>query len=204
MAATVAVEWQTDEKADGQSAAAYRRTVAQLAEAPGALAAANRRPAASGAGGGGGSQWYRAIRAGLALSSGVMVSADGLLVTLGRAPGEGRYNVLLDDGRSLPARIVVDDRRNGLRLLKIDAHDLPHVSLAETEADVGDQVFATFCSDRRERTVAQGIIAGRRGATGASSLQLDLTTGPMSTGGAVIDVDGRLVGIIAGQGGENM
>lgn len=200
VAATVAIEWRAADQAGDQPAANYRRTVRQLSELQVAKAEANELSglratnAATAV-----ANRYRAITADLALSSGVIVSADGLIVTFGRSPGEGRYNVLFDDGRSLPARIVVDDRRNGLRLLKIDGDDLPHISLAESEADIGDQVFATFCSDRRERTVAQGIIAGRRGTASTSSLQLDLTIGPMSTGGAVLDGEGRLVGIITGQ-----
>lgn len=122
-------------------------------------------------------------------------SEDGLIITLSREQGEGRYTVFLDDGRSLPARLLVDSRRNGLRLLKIEAGELPFISLADAETEVGDSVFATFATDHRRRAAAQGIIA----AESAGSLHLDLAAGRMSTGGPLVDGEGRLVGILSGK-----
>ena len=144
---------------------------------------------------------YQFERPDLLLASGVLLSPDGVVATFGHAPGEGHYTVYLYDGRKLSASILVDDRRTGLRLLKVDSQDLPHLSLAEVEAEVGDQVFATFCTDRHERAATQGMVSARpRGAVWASSLQLDhAVAGPMSTGGPLVDGDGRLVGLLAGK-----
>lgn len=132
----------------------------------------------------------------LALASGTVVSSDGLVVTLSNEPAEGHYSVTFDDGKTLPARLVVDDRRNGLRLLKVEAGDMPHLSLAESNAEPGDQVFAAFCTNRQERAAAQGMIAAR---SKTSWLQLDLASGPMSTGAPLVDDQGRLIGIVSGR-----
>jgi S1-C subfamily serine protease len=134
----------------------------------------------------------------LSLASGVVLSEDGLVATLIRELRKGKYTVFLEDGRSLPARLLVDDHRSGLRLLKVDADDLPHLELADADAEVGDQVFATFSTDRRRRAAAQGIVAARSRATGGS-LQLDLAAGRMSSGGPVVDEQGRLAGVLSGK-----
>ncbi|HEV3342178.1 MAG TPA: trypsin-like peptidase domain-containing protein, partial [Pirellulales bacterium] len=186
--AAVAVEWRADEKAGPQQAA---RNVRRLPDAETQVGDSDphRRTTVR----------WRAIpasqRADLALTSGVVVSANGLVVTANREP-DGHYVVIFADGRSLPARVVVDDRRSGLRLLKVDATDLPHLALADNEAEIGDQVFAAFCTDRRERAAAQGMVAAR---PKAASIELDLATGPMSAGGALVNEFGKLVGIISGK-----
>jgi S1-C subfamily serine protease len=189
VAATVAVEWRADEKADRQQA--ERSTGVRHVPAADAQAGdsdPNRRAAVM--------IWRKTAsrKADLALASGVVVSADGLIVTLNQEP-DGHYDIILADSRRLPARVVVDDRRSGLRLLKVDAADLPHLAMADAEAEIGDQVFAAFSTDRHERAAARGMIAAKQ-KTGA--LELDLAAGAMSAGGPLVNEQGGLVGILVG------
>jgi S1-C subfamily serine protease len=193
IAATVTVEWRTDEKTAQQQPEAVRSVIRHRlpdADAQAGDADPQRRAAAV--------LWRRTAtrpaQADLALASGVVVSANGLVVTSNREP-DGHYVVIFADGRSLPARVVVDDRRSGLRLLKVDAADLPHLTPADSEAEIGDQVFAAFSTDRHERAAAQGMVAARP-KTGL--IELDLATGPMSAGGPLVNEQGGLVGIISG------
>ena len=143
----------------------------------------------------------------VSLSSGTVVSDDGLIVTLIAATGEGEYSVTLDGGRTLPARLVVDDRRSGLYLLKVDAGDLAHVELASDETSMGELVVAAACTSRKGRAVTQGIVS----ATGCSIpgvpchvVQADVLVGAMSAGGPLVDGEGRLVGIIAAKAGRDV
>jgi serine protease Do len=199
LAATVAVEWRADKKAEQPAPATTGADVqAPLSEGQATNAQTELRDtliARSRV-----VRLYEARRSELSLSSGVLLSADGTIATFSREDGKGRYTVYLSDGSSFPTSILVDDRRTGLRLLKIDARELPHLVPAEAEAEVGDHVFAAFSTDRHERAAAQGMISARlRGAVWANSVQVDLTAGPMSTGGPIVDGEGRLVGLLAGK-----
>lgn len=202
VAATVAVEWRADEKA-GQPHAVNRGFRTQVARVPGGQRKVYQIDAVDPATGTSHKEPFvlesdeqHAENADLALASGTVVSADGLVVTLSREAGDGKYEVIFEDGRSLPARIVVDDRRSGLRLLKVDAHDLAHLTVADTAGDIGDPVFAAFCTGRRDRAAAQGMIAAR---SKPSWLQLDLAAGPMSAGAPLVDEQGRLIGVVSGK-----
>ncbi|HET6878893.1 MAG TPA: PDZ domain-containing protein [Pirellulales bacterium] len=199
LAATVAVEWRAGKKDNlppqAAAGAAVRTLPPQNADEKtkagmrGALVARFR------------TRLDRADQADLSLASGALLSPDGLIATFSHEQGEGRYIVYLHDGRRLAASMLVDDRRTGLRLLKVDGRDLPYLSLAETDAEVGDQVFATFCTDRHERAATQGMISARlHGAGWATSLHVDHAgAGPMSAGGPIVDGDGNLVGLLAGR-----
>ena len=136
----------------------------------------------------------------VSLASGTVVSSDGLIVTLLGETGEGTYSVTLPDCRTMPAKLLVDDRRSGLRLLKVDGEDLAHVELAEAEAELGQQVVTVYAADPKSRVVAHGIIAASGRALpslSATVLQSDVQVGAMSAGAPLADVNGRLVGIIA-------
>ncbi|HVA46820.1 MAG TPA: trypsin-like peptidase domain-containing protein [Pirellulales bacterium] len=193
LAATVAVEWRAEQKADQPSPPTNSGQIreeqwVEIDPATGQETVRNRIVGAQ-------SQPIPD----LALSSGVVVSADGLVVTLSREHGEGRYTVVFEDGRRLSGKVLVEDRRTGLRLLKIDGQALPHLSLVEAQAEVGDQVFAAFCTHDRGRAAAQGMIAARQGAPAGGFLQLDLAVGQMSAGGPLVDSEALLVGVIAGK-----
>lgn|GEM_PF-3543461 len=134
-------------------------------------------------------------------SGGTIVSADGLIVASAeRDAREARYEVTLHDGRKLPARLLVEDLRSRLCLLKVDANDLPHVSPAEDKAELGLQVAAVFSPGGKDRTIAVGIVsAAERFWDGVlvPLLQTDVRVGEASAGAPVADLEGRLVGIVS-------
>ncbi|HWB12393.1 MAG TPA: trypsin-like peptidase domain-containing protein [Pirellulales bacterium] len=188
IAATVTVEWRAHEKADPQPSEQNKR--ARQAPDTGAQAEETGGSAV-----GAGIRWLVSRSADLTLASGVVVSANGLVVTSNQEP-DGHYDVIFADGRSLPARVVVDDRRSGLRLLKVDATDLPHLTLADADAEIGDHVFAAFATDRHDRAAAQGMVAARQKS---GALELDLAAGTMSAGGPLVNEQGGLVGVLLGR-----
>jgi len=124
---------------------------------------------------------------------------------LDAAHGE-QLKITLNDGPTLPAKLLVHDHRSGMQLLKIDATGLPHLDVAEDDAELGQPVLAAACTGLRSREVAQGIVA----ATDCSlvdvpcgTVQTDALVGAMSAGGPLVDAEGRLVGIVAAKEGQN-
>jgi S1-C subfamily serine protease len=136
----------------------------------------------------------------VSLASGTVVSSDGLIVTAAGETGEGDYSVTFHDRSKVPAKLVVDDRRSGLQLLKVDRVKTPYVEPADEQAELGQQVMAVLCTDPNDRIVAQGIVAAkdqRIPGLPCEVFQTDVRVGKMSAGAPVADVDGRLVGIVA-------
>ena len=136
----------------------------------------------------------------LTMTSGTVVSADGLIVTFGLPSGEGRLHVTLSDGTRHTARLAARDLRTGLHLLRMEADDLTAVSLADEPARLGDAVIAGYCLGERDRAIARGIVAATgRTLQGLSIglLQTDAAVGRMSAGGPLVDESGALVGILA-------
>jgi len=139
------------------------------------------------------------------LASGTVLSADGLIVTRIDGTGKGSLLVTFPDGRELPARLLVDDRRSGLHLLKVDAEGLPFVKLADEPAQVGQRVLSVMCISPRRSIVAVGIVAAaNRFLPGLAPdlLQTDMGVTPMSAGAPLADVEGRLLGIIVASADE--
>ncbi|MBI3861024.1 MAG: PDZ domain-containing protein [Planctomycetia bacterium] len=134
------------------------------------------------------------------MASGTLVSADGLVVTMLGSHEDGTYSVTFADGKVLPAKLLVDDRRSGLQLLKVDAAGLPYLLLSDQSPQVGEEVTWTYCLDLKERAAARGIIAARGRelqGLGADLLQLDTGVAMMSGGAPLVDEQGKLLGIIA-------
>lgn len=138
------------------------------------------------------------------LGSGVIVSADGYILTNNHVvEGADEVRISLHDGQELEAQIVGRDPRTDVAVLKVDASDLPHATLADSDAmRVGDIVFAVGNPLGVGQTVTMGIVS----ATGRSNLQLldggyenfiqtDASINPGNSGGALVDALGRVVGI---------
>jgi S1-C subfamily serine protease len=136
----------------------------------------------------------------LTMATGTIVSADGLVVTTIPQAKGGHFQVTLKDGREFVAHLLVDDRRTGLKLLKIDAASLPFLTAIEAPVPIGEDVLATYCLGLKDRAAARGIVAAvdrELAKFGNDLLQIDANVGSMSAGGPVVDEEGRLRGIIA-------
>lgn len=142
------------------------------------------------------------------LGSGVIIDAKkGLVVTNNHViKGADDINVTLPDGREFPASIVGRDPNYDIALLKIKADKLPEIKVGNSsELEVGDLVLAIGNPIGLDYSVTQGIVSATgRSLSGklvkGSSLsdnyiQTDAAINSGNSGGALIDIDGNLVGI---------
>ena len=138
------------------------------------------------------------------LGSGVIVGADGLIVTNYHViKNSDEITVVLADRREFAAQIVAGDERTDLALLRINTRgeSLPTLKLRDSdELEVGDLVLAIGNPFGVGQTVTLGIVSAvARTTTGISDLgyfiQTDAAINPGNSGGALVTMDGRLVGI---------
>ncbi|WP_226886938.1 Do family serine endopeptidase [Nisaea nitritireducens] len=138
------------------------------------------------------------------LGSGVIMRADGLVVTNYHViKGADEITVVLSDRREFDAKILIQEERTDLAVLKIetDGEKLPHLEVRDSdELEVGDLVLAIGNPFGVGQTVTSGIISAlARTALGITDysffIQTDAAINPGNSGGALISMDGRLVGV---------
>jgi serine protease Do len=138
------------------------------------------------------------------LGSGVIISPDGYILTANHVvDGADEIEVAIaDNKKEFTARVVGTDPPTDVAVLKIDAKDLPAVALGDSDQlEVGDIVLAIGNPFRVGQTVTMGIVSalGRSGLTGFNQyqnfIQTDAAINPGNSGGALVDAEGRLVGI---------
>jgi Do/DeqQ family serine protease len=149
------------------------------------------------------------------LGSGVLVRADGVIVTNNHVvDGADALKVVLSDRREFEAKVLVADSRTDLAVLKISAPEqLPFLAFADTrQAQVGDFVIAIGNPFGLEQTVTSGIISAlARTEVGINDfsffIQTDAAINRGNSGGALVDMNGSLVGvntaIFSESGGSN-
>ena len=139
-----------------------------------------------------------------AAGSGVIFDAGAGYVVTNHHVIEGaeEISVKLKDRRIYAAELVGSDAQTDIALLRIDADDLTSLPLADSdELAVGDFVVAIGNPFNLGQTVTSGIVSalGRRGGFSAdgyeSFIQTDASINRGNSGGALVDLDGRLVGI---------
>lgn len=138
------------------------------------------------------------------LGSGVVVSADGYVVTNNHVIGEGqidRVTVSLGDKRELEATIVGVDSWTDLALLKVNATNLPVIPWGDSSRlKVAEWVMAIGNPYQLSQSVSLGIVSalGRSGV-GISAyedfIQTDAAINPGNSGGALVSSRGELIGI---------
>jgi len=150
------------------------------------------------------------------LGSGVIVRADGIIVTNNHVvEGAQALKVVLADRREFDAELVLADGRTDLAVLRISApgETLPMLAFADTsQAEVGDMVLAIGNPFGLQQTVTSGIISAlARTEVGVSDyaffIQTDAAINRGNSGGALVDMNGALVGvntaIFSESGGSN-
>src|SRR6266446_605454 len=151
-----------------------------------------------GAPGGSGDQVQRS------LGSGVLVDAEGLVVTNHHViEGADQVRVSLADKREFEAEMVLKDSRSDLAVLRIKAQNehFPALQFADSDAlEVGDVVLAIGNPFAVGQTVTHGIVSAvARTQVGITDyqffIQTDAAINPGNSGGALVDLGGRLVGI---------
>jgi serine protease Do len=136
------------------------------------------------------------------LGSGVIISADGVIVTNNHVVAQAeKIRVALKDGREFEAKMVGSDPKSDLAVLRVDEKGLPAIPVADsTKIRIGDLVLAIGNPFGIGQTVTMGIISavGRAnmGITDYEDfIQTDAAINPGNSGGALVTMDGRLVGI---------
>ncbi|MDB5460177.1 MAG: protease Do [Caulobacteraceae bacterium] len=136
------------------------------------------------------------------LGSGVIVRADGIIVTNNHViEGGQEITVSLADRREFPAKVLLADPRADLAVLKIDARDLPVLPIDRGEdQQVGDLVLAIGDPFGIGQTVTNGSISALNrsdvgSGTVSSYIQTDAAINPGNSGGALVDMDGDLIGV---------
>ncbi|MEO6095806.1 MAG: trypsin-like peptidase domain-containing protein, partial [Fibrobacteria bacterium] len=151
------------------------------------------------------------------LGSGVIVSKDGNVITnshvVGVGPGEGGHleaiTVTLADGRQFPARLVGADNANDLAVIKVlGAADLPVAEIQDrVDNMIGEWVVAIgnpygYLIGDTKPTVTVGVISALNRTFSSTSdihyhnmIQTDASINPGNSGGALVNADGKLIGI---------
>ena len=138
----------------------------------------------------------------IGLGSGVIVSADGYLLTNNHViDGADDIEVLLNDGRQARARLVGTDPETDVAVLKIEIDRLPTISFGDVDKlQVGDVVLAIGNPFDVGQTVTAGIVSALgRNRLGINTfenfIQTDAAINPGNSGGALVDAAGNLLGI---------
>ena len=149
-------------------------------------------------------------RRSLSLGSGVIISADGYIVTNNHVIGENirstatEVTATLPDKREVRGKIVGTDPATDIALVKVNVTGLPAVAWGDSsQLRVGEWVLAIGSPFQLSQTVTAGIVS----ATGRAQLgfadyedfiQTDAAINPGNSGGALINARGELVGINTG------
>ena len=141
------------------------------------------------------------------LGSGVILSPDGIIVTNNHVVEQADRIVVKLRGHKeeMPAKVLGVDPATDLAVLKIEAKDLPAVTVGNSRRiKPGDFVLAIGSPFGLEHTVTSGIVSatGRtdlsivnRGSGYENFIQTDAAINPGNSGGALVDNQGRLIGI---------
>ncbi len=139
--------------------------------------------------------------------SGVIISKDGYIVTNNHVvDGSDDVSVTLNDNREFKAKVIGKDPKSDLALIKIDADDLPFITYGNSDdLRLGNWVLAVGNPFNLTGTVTAGIVSAKArdinilGTPGSieSFIQTDAAVNPGNSGGALVNMDGELVGINA-------
>lgn len=135
--------------------------------------------------------------------SGVIISADGYIVTNNHVVGEAdEILVKLNDNREFKGRIIGCDETTDLALIKIDGKNLPTIPIGNSDdLKIGQWVLAVGNPFNLTSTVTAGIVSAKARSLGAngieSFIQTDAAINPGNSGGALVNEKGELVGINA-------
>jgi Do/DeqQ family serine protease len=138
-----------------------------------------------------------------ALGSGVVISPDGYIVTNHHVvDGAEQITVEFTDRRTSPAKLVGTDQPSDLAVLKVEAKDLPVLTLGDSDkVRVGDVVLAVGNPLGVGQTVTAGIISAKGRRTDISDgsfedfIQTDAPINQGNSGGALVNTGGELIGI---------
>ena len=134
--------------------------------------------------------------------TGVIVSDTGVILTNHHVVENSEATeIRLIDGRRFKVKETITDPQSDLAVLQIEAEDLPFAEISEEEPFVGQWVLAIGNPFMLDSSVSAGIISSTKRFRQLSQrvqgqfLQTDASVNPGNSGGPLIDLDGKLVGI---------
>lgn len=137
--------------------------------------------------------------------SGVIISDNGYIVTNNHVIANAdEIEVNLNDNRSFKATLIGTDPNTDIAVLKIDEKHLPYVNFGNSDnVRVGEWVLAVGNPFDLTSTVTAGIVSAKGRNIGIlrerygieSFIQTDAAVNPGNSGGALVDLKGRLIGI---------
>lgn len=150
----------------------------------------------------------------MGLGSGVIVSADGYILTNNHVVEKGTdIKVILADKRQFPGKVIGTDPKTDIAVVKISTTGLPTLTLGDSsKIEVGDYAFAIGNPFGVGETATMGIVSatGRNGLSiedYEDFIQTDASINPGNSGGALLNAHGEVIGIntaiLAGGGGGN-
>jgi serine protease Do len=149
--------------------------------------------------------WGSSNSYGTSSGSGVIISADGLIITNNHVIENGsRIGVTLNDQREFEAKLIGADPSTDLALLKIEAEGLPFIRMGNSDSlRIGEWVLAVGNPFNLESTVTAGIVSAKGRSIDIlegqdkieSFIQTDAAVNPGNSGGALVNTNGELIGI---------
>ena len=141
-----------------------------------------------------------------ALGSGVIVTREGIVVTnthVVKVGAAAEIKVALADRREFDARVILQDEKSDIAILRLEGGDgrFPFLEFEDSDSlEVGDLVLAIGNPFGIGQTVTSGIISAlaRTEVTKAGAqmfIQTDAAINPGNSGGALVDMTGKVVGI---------
>jgi serine protease Do len=141
--------------------------------------------------------------------TGFIISSDGLIATNKHVVDDTQasYTVVTNEGKTFAATVLSRDPVNDLALVKIEASNLPTVTLGDSaKLDIGQRVVAIGNSlAQYQNTVTTGVVSGigrtitASGTSGSEQLegviQTDAAINPGNSGGPLLDIGGSVIGI---------
>jgi len=137
----------------------------------------------------------------MALGSGFVISSDGYILTNNHMVEDTeKVTVELADGRKFTAEITGTDPDSDIAVIKIDADNLPHLELANSDTlEVGEWVLAIGNPLGFSHTVTAGIVSAKGRSVGLASIenfiQTDAAINRGNSGGPLINLEGKVVGM---------
>jgi len=136
------------------------------------------------------------------LGSGVIIGADGVIVTNNHVIEHARQIAITTaDRRRLRATLVGTDPVTDIAVVKVDGHGLPTLPWGDSSRlQVGEYVLAVGNPFQLNQTVTMGIVSAvGRSNVGVADyedfIQTDAAINPGNSGGALVDTRGQLIGI---------
>jgi len=135
------------------------------------------------------------------MGSGFIISEDGYILTNNHMVEDAKeVKIELADGRKFDAEIIGTDPESDVAVVKINAENLPYLELADSdELEVGEWVLAIGNPLTLSHTVTAGIVSAKGRSVGLadfeSFIQTDAAINRGNSGGPLINLDGKVVGI---------